>query len=283
MRHHLKQLEQAGLVELVDSRPVRGFVEKVYRAAARAVTFNVLLTPYREGEPVWIAMAGYDLALETLGQRLAQKGPSYLLILAVDSLEALVGLRQGSAQLAGCHLYDPASGQYNLTFVRHFFPDRRMALVTLASREMGLMVAPDAPYHPRRLEELLRQGVVFINQRPGSATRLWLDRQLQRLSIHTAAIQGYADEAATQAEAAQAIAHGIATAGLGQHALARQHGLDFVPLFIDRYDLVLPETALGDELYAPLFTELNSDGYLDAVDTLGGYDTSPTGSVTRVG
>jgi putative molybdopterin biosynthesis protein len=279
VRHHLKQLENAGLVELIETRVVRGFVEKYYRARARAFLFQEIVLPANSDREYVAIIGSHDLALESLAQRLRSKnqGNLELLVLPIGSLEGLVALRQGIAQIAGCHLLDPESGEYNLPYVRHIFPDREMSLITLAHRQQGLIVQPGNPRRIRSLQDLAQPGVVFINRNRGSGTRLWLDRQLQQLSIPPQSIQGNNREVRTHTAVAEAIVQGRADAGLGLQAAARQHKLDFVPLFQERFDLVLPQEQLETQRLKPMLDFLQSAELRKIVQGLGGYDTQHTG------
>ncbi len=278
VRHHLKLLEQAGLIELVETRPLHGFVEKYYRAAAQAFMLTAIVLPaWPEGETL-VALVSHDLALDLLARRVEQAHAGLkLLALPVGSLDGLVALREGLAQLAGCHLLDADSGQYNLPYIRHFFPDRSMAVLTLAYRQQGLLLAPGNPLGIRGLPDLARPDVLLINRNRGSGTRLWLDRQLRLLGLPPEAVHGYEHEVRTHTAVAEAVAQGQASAGIGLLAAARQHGLDFIPLFQERYDLVLPEGDLSSPRLQPLFELLNSGEYRQSVAALSGYETAHTG------
>ena len=280
VRHHLKQLERAGLIELTETRMVRGFVEKYYRATARAFIFNEIILPQNPvpGKESIVLLGSHDIALGLLTERLQNyKGSAEILALAVGSLEGLVALRQGIGQIAGCHLLDIESGEYNLPYVRHFFPDRPVVLVTLAHREQGLLVVPGNPHRIRGLEDLARPDLILINRNPGSGTRLWLDRQLTRSGISYQQVRGYIQETRTHTGVAQAILQGKADVGLGIQAAASQFGLDFIPLFQERYDLVIPREQVESQRLQPLLNHLQSGEFRRAMDGLGGYDTAHTG------
>jgi putative molybdopterin biosynthesis protein len=280
VRHHLKQLERAGLIELTETRMVRGFVEKYYRATARAFIFNEIILPQNPvpGKESIVLLGSHDIALGLLTERLQNyKGSAEILALAVGSLEGLVALRQGTGQIAGCHLLDIESGEYNLPYVRHFFPDRPVVLVTLAHREQGLLVVPGNPHRIRGLEDLARPDLILINRNPGSGTRLWLDRQLTRSGISYQQVRGYIQETRTHTGVAQAILQGKADVGLGIQAAASQFGLDFIPLFQERYDLVIPREQVESQRLQPLLNHLQSGEFRRAMDGLGGYDTAHTG------
>lgn len=279
VRHHLKLLERAGLVELVEQRVVRGFTEKYYRARARAFALQQLVLPVSPESGALVILGSHDLALEALAQEMRQINSSSLPVftLAVGSLEGLIGLRQGLAQIAACHLLDAESGEYNLPYVRHLFPDRKVTLVTLTHREQGLLLAPGNPRRIRQLEDLARPDVRMINRNRGSGTRLWLDQQLSRLSISTQALRGYEREVRTHTAVAEAIRTGKADVGLGAEAAARQSGLDFIPLFQERFDLVVPRERIHEPRLRVLFDLLSSLHFRSLVEDLGGYQTSHTG------
>jgi putative molybdopterin biosynthesis protein len=279
IRHHLKQLEQAGLVEMTTEQVSGGFVEKYYRAKARAYIFQEIILPDFASQDTLVLMGSHDLALDLLARRLQEDDRLNILTLPVGSLEGLMALRQGFTHLTGCHLLDSQSLEYNLPYVRHFFPDRQVSLVTLAERRQGLLVKEGNSKQIRDLADLARKGVTLINRNRGSGTRLWLDRQLGLLGIPGAQVRGYRIEARTHIEVAEAILLGRADAGIGLEAAARQFGLDFVPLYQERFDLVLPEEELHEETFQPLLDYLQSAEFRGAVERLGGYDTTQTGNL----
>jgi putative molybdopterin biosynthesis protein len=284
VRHHLKQLEAADLVEMVDTRVVRGFTEKYYRARASAFLLQDLILP-DDPEREYLAVLGsHDLALEALAERLRQraKGRMELLVLPVGSLDGLIALRQGNAQLAGCHLLDAESGEYNLPYVRHLLPDRQVSLLTLAHRQQGLILPAGNPLGIGGLDDLARPGLVWVNRNRGSGTRLWLDRQLGELRIAPCDLQGYQREVRTHTAVAEAVRRGKADAGLGLQAAARQFDLDFIPLFEERFDLAIAGEASDNRRLRPLLDDLQSAEFRRLVESLGGYATAHTGDQMTV-
>lgn len=273
VRHHLKKLEAAGLVEIAEVRVTAGVTEKFYRAKASALLLQQMILPESRGRPVVILSGSHDLAVELLARALTPH--LNLLTLPVGSLDGLVALRQGLCHLTGAHLFDAATGEYNTSFVRHFFPDRVTWLITLAHREQGLMLAPGNPKALRGLADLTRPDVTFINRQRGSGTRLWLDLELTRLGIPVDQIRGYQREVRTHTECAQSIHLGLADTALGLHAAARQQGLDFIPFFYERYDLILPEEQV--EALHPVLDTLQTGAFRRDVENLTGYDTAHTG------
>jgi molybdate-binding protein/DNA-binding CsgD family transcriptional regulator len=274
VRYHLKQLEKIGLVELAYTRPERGYVEKYYRATARAFFFQGAVLPwyFHSDRESLVFLGSHDLALEMLVKEQEQ-----VLAFPVGSLEGLVALRQGNAHLAGCHLLDAPSGEFNLPFVRHFFPDREITLITLAYREQGLLVAPDNPHHVHKLEDLAHKDVTTVLRNPGSGTRVWFDRQISRLGLSPQVLRRTANEAQTHTAVAKAVQDGTADAGIALRAAAIEAGLDFIPLFQERYDLIIPNDNLENPDLVFLLEKLHSGKFRKQMQTLEGYETSHTG------
>lgn len=285
VRHHLKLLEGEGFVELVSTRIVRGFVEKYYQATSHAFLLNSLIlpqNPYPKTDTI-VALGSHDLALERLADQFNQDHGSEIrfISLPVGSLDGLDALRQGLCQMAGCHLLDAESGEYNLPYVRHFFPERSMRLITLAYRQQGLIVPPGNPLNLRGLEDLARDDVQFINRAAGSGTRIWLDQQLHRLGIPASRVHGYDREAYTHTQVAAAVAQGKASAGIGLQAAARQFNLGFIPLFQERYDLVIPQEGMQNPSIMRLIDSFLSREYRRLIEGLGGYDITHYGEEKR--
>jgi molybdate-binding protein len=277
VRHHVKTLEQAGLVELAETRKVGNYTEKYYRATARALTVGMMVLPQPTERGLIVIVGSDDLALALLGDTLHDdpSGPD-VFRLAMGSLEGLIALRQGLGNVAGCHLLDPESGEFNLPHARHLFPGRSLALVTLAHREQGLIVAPGNPLRLTGLSDLAGGGATIVNRNSGSGTRVWIDRLLSSEGVPHEALRGYDDEVSTHGEVAAAVAEGRADAGIGILAAARRLDLGFVPLFEERYDLVVPAETRDSDLLRPLFERLTTRDFKRDVERLGGYRTTHT-------
>ncbi len=227
-----------------------------------------------------LAIGSHDVALDLMAQYLAPR--RRLASAHVGSLGGLVALRRGEAHLAGAHLLDPESGDYNIGYVRRYLPGQRVALVTLTFRQQGLIVAPGNPKGLQGLEDLARDDVRFVNRQRGAGTRILLDYHLQRLGLRAEDIDGYTQEEYTHLAVAAAVASGRADVGLGIAAAAQALGLDFIPLFTERYDLVVPETHYHSELLQPVWELLADDAFRAAVAALPGYDPAPMGQVRWV-
>ena len=271
VRHHVLLLESARLVEVGEVRKTGRVTEKFYRARADALLLQEIILP-NTGKPTIIFSGSHDLAMEGIAEHLQKQ--LLLLNLPVGSLDGLVNLRQGLCQVAGSHLLDE-SGEYNTPFIRYLFPDRVVEIVTLAHRTQGLMLASGNPKDVKRLADLTQPGVRFVNRNPGSGTRLWLDTRLRKEDIPAGTINGYESVVNTHSEAAALIQTGKADAALGLQAAAFWHGLEFIPLFEERYDLVLqPEQ---EKALSPLLDYIQTNRFRKALTSLTGYNTAHSG------
>jgi putative molybdopterin biosynthesis protein len=271
IRHHMLALESVELVEMAEIRKTGKVTEKYYRAKAGAFLLQEIVLP-KSRKPAVIFSGSHDLALEGIADHLSKRVT--LLSLPVGSLDGLVNLRQGLCQITGSHLLDD-SGEYNTPFVRHLFPDREVEIITLAYRTQGLLLASGNPKGIKKITDLARPNIKIINRNAGSGTRLWLDRELKKLGIPTDKVKGYENVVKTHSEAAALIEAGKADAALGLQAAAHQHGLDFIPLFEERYDLVLPRE--NEETLTPLFDYLQTAAFRNELSALTGYNPNHSG------
>lgn len=237
-----------------------------------------LLRHQREIDDTIVAIGSHDLTLDLLSSEIRRANPGITLSSSnVGSLGGLLALRRGEAHLAGSHLLDEETGEYNVSHIRQVLAGREVALVNLVHRVQGLMVAPGNPRGVRGLEDLLRDDVSFVNRQRGSGTRVLLDYELRRTGLSPDRIEGYRREEFTHTAVAAAVASGTADTGLGILAAARALGLEFVPLLKERYDLVIPREHYDSPLLRPLLETVRGDRFRSGVEALGGYDTSEMG------
>lgn len=237
-----------------------------------------LMRPLSDLDQTLFCIGSHDVILDLLAQFLAERGRR-LVSANVGSQGGLVALRRGEAHLAGSHLLDPATGEYNLAAIRRYLPGLPLQVLALVRREQGLMIPRGNPKAIASLQDLLRPDLTFINRQRGAGTRVLLDYQFEKLGISAEAVRGYADEEYTHLGVAAAVAGGRADCGMGIPAAAQALGLDFVPLYHERYDLVIPKIHAESELLAPLFDLLKLQSFQNAVAALPGYDTGVMGTL----
>lgn len=237
-----------------------------------------LYRPLAEIEQTILAIGSHDIALDLMSQYLAAYGRRLASVNA-GSQAGLVALRRGEAHLAGSHLLDPETGEYNIRYIKQYLPGIPVRLIALVGRQQGLLVRKGNPKKINSLSHLTQEDVRFVNRQRGAGTRVLLDYHLDQLGIDRSQVQGYDQEEFTHLAVAAAVASGRADCGLGIKAAAQALDLDFVPLYQERYDLVIPKEHAESPQLAPLFEVLNAPSFRQAVAKLPGYDIQPMGTI----
>lgn len=228
-----------------------------------------------------IAVAGCDPAIFLAGEHLRRhKDQTTVVGWPMGSTAALQALQRGEVHVAGVHLFDPATGQSNLPFLRKALRGSGYEVVTFATWEEGFLVRPGNPKSIRTAADLAEPMVMLINREEGSGARLLLDQRLHAEGVQPGQVQGYDRLASSHFDVARAIAEHRADVGVGIRSAAQQFDLDFIPLQAARYDLVVPKPYLKSHpTLAHLFETLASKMFRNEIEALGGYDTSETGKV----
>jgi len=247
---------------------------------AGETTLVELLVPRAEAELTLVHVGSHDLALDVAGDLLRHRHSGRSLASAnVGSLGGLYALARGECHLAGTHLLDPASGSYNVPYLRRACPHRAVALVRLCEREQGFTVARGNPKGIRAFEDLARPDVTLVNRQRGAGTRVLLDARLAERGLDASAIRGYEREEYTHMAAAVAVASGVADCALTIRAAAQALGLDFVPLEVEPYELAVPLEDLESPGIAALRETIASAEFRRAAEALGGYSAAGSGDV----
>ncbi|UCF60872.1 MAG: molybdopterin biosynthesis protein [Anaerolineaceae bacterium] len=225
-----------------------------------------------------LVLGSHDLTIDLIAQYLSQRG-SRLSSANLGSLGGLVALSRGEAHVAGSHLLDPESGEYNLPYIDKYLPGIPVVVIGYVTREQGLIVPPGNPKSLKDLSDLVKDGLTFVNRQKGAGTRILLDYHLEELGIDRDSIIGYGREEYTHLSVAAAVSSGAVDCGLGIRAAADALKLDFIPLYNERFDLVIPRAHYESPKLEPLVELLQEPGFQNAVNTIAGYDTAPMGEI----
>jgi putative molybdopterin biosynthesis protein len=199
----------------------------------------------------------------------------------VGSLSGLMAIKKGRAHLAGAHLFDPETGIYNLTYIDRYLKNIPVKVVNLVIRHQGLIVPKGNPKKIKGIEDLISPDIVFVNRQRGAGTRILFDYKLSQLGINSSQIKGYNCEEVSHMAVAVDVLSKRADAGMGIYAAAKALDLDFIPIAIEEYDLVIPEGFWKTKKIQTILQLINSDKFKQTVERMGGYKTSKTGMVKR--
>ncbi|MBW2505514.1 MAG: molybdopterin biosynthesis protein [Deltaproteobacteria bacterium] len=240
-----------------------------------------LLRDENEIENTLVFIGSHDNILDVLANLLHRQRPVCRLSSAhVGSMGGIMAIRRGEAHLAGTHLLDEKTGEYNITFIKKYLSGTPLQLINLTYREQGLLIPKGNPLGINGFNDLVRKEVRFINRQRGAGTRLLTDMHLNRLSISPDQVNGYDREEYTHMNVASAIASSNADTGLAIRAAAVALGLDFIPVAEERYDLILPKIFLQDSKVLALLQVIKEDKeFRLIVEGLGGYNLRDCGRI----
>ncbi len=222
----------------------------------------------------------HDPVIDLLREFLQHSMPPVTLSVSfTGSMEGLIALFKRQADMAGIHLWDDKTEDYNLPFVRYMLPGEPATVINLVQRIQGWLVAPGNPLQLGTWNDIAKPGLRFINRQKGSGTRMRVDDFLRKARISPASVTGYDREETTHFGVACRVANGEADAGIGVQSAAATFGLDFIPLFHERYDIACLQETTRTPQYQQLVSVLKSAPFHHAVHCQAGYDTSLTGKI----
>ena len=262
-------------------RLVREWIEASSREALKPRQAEPKVPPV---EPHHLIIAGSDdLLLQILLREFNRRHPALLATSAsLGSVAGIEAVKERRAHVAGIHLLDPDSGEYNRPQVVAAFPDKRAFLVTLAHRQEGLILPRGNPRRVSKFADVVRLRLRLANREAGSGVRVLLDHLLGDHKLGKRGLPGYETELSTHLEVATAVAEGRADVGLGVLGPARALGLEFVPLTSERYDLLSTDEAFYRKPTQAFFEMIKSDWLRQLIAKMPGYDARETGMLTVI-
>jgi putative molybdopterin biosynthesis protein len=239
-----------------------------------------LLVDEQEIERAVVIIGSHDITLDILSDEIRRRGDDLRISSGnVGSLGGLIALRKGASHLAGSHLLDVETGEYNISYIQRYLKGLKVSVFHLVLREQGLILPKGNPKGIRSIQDLARNDVSFVNRQAGSGTRVLLDYRLRLASMDPETIRGYGHEEFTHMAVAVDVLSGVADCGLGIYAAAKALDLDFVPVVEEQYDLVVPSPMLDHSGVQLVLKTIASDSFRERVRTLGGYDPSKSGQL----
>lgn len=217
-----------------------------------------------------VVIGSHCIGLDILLECIRKTSPGFQTkTINVGSIGGLNAIKRGEADVAGIHLLDERSGEYNLPYLERYGLSNEAVMVKGYVRQQGLVVAKGNPKGLRGIEDLLASNITFMNRNHGSGTRILFDLCLKRLADEQNAtteelasrIRGYESEAKSHTAVAMAVLHGKVDAGLAIKTVALMHGLDFIPIAEEHYDFLVLRRRLEKQAVRKLLDALRSDEF----------------------
>jgi len=248
--------------------------------AGERVQVELLREP-SEIESTLVVIGSHDNILDLIANQLHKNRPSVRLSSAhVGSMGGIMAIRRGEAHIAGCHLLDEQTGEYNVSFIQRLLTGKALKLVNLCYREQGFIVKKTNPKCITSFRDIADHGLTFINRQGGAGTRLLTDKILKEEGVQPTSLYGYDHEEYTHMSVAAAVASGSVDAGMGIRAAAVALDLDFVAVAEERYDLIIPTDFYEDDKITSLLKLIGDDiDFHKRITALGGYDLRDCGSI----
>ena len=247
--------------------------------AGAEVTVRLLCSQEKLKNTV-VVIGSHDPLLDELGDMLhAADNDVFMSSSHVGSMGGIMAIRRGEAHAAGCHLLDTQTGEYNLAFMRKYFPKGGVKLIRCVGRQQGMMVAKGNPLNIQKFSDISKAGVRYVNRQKGSGTRILTDFLSNQENLDTSAIYGYDREELTHTSVAAQIASGSADAGMGIYSAAMLYDLDFIPICIEEYDLIISDQVWDTPQVQQLIATMKSDAFRERILALGGYTLDNPGQI----
>ncbi len=227
-----------------------------------------------------LAAGSHDLLIDLLATALKERNPRLSLSSAhLGSMGGINAVGRGQAHLAGVHLFDPETGDYNRTYIEKMIPGEKTHLVNLAYRMQGWIVPPGNPDGLETVEQLVESGLSFVNRQKGAGTRMLFDHLLKEAGLTANQVYGYEREEYTHLNVAAAVAAGTARAGLGILPAAKAFDLDFIPVVEERYDLLLSDSFYHSKEAGELLATIIDPQFKEQAEAMGGYSLRDAGKL----
>lgn len=227
-----------------------------------------------------VIISGQDISLDLLAGAIEKSGNGYRPLRSyTGSLNSLIDMYRGEADIVSTHLFDADTGTYNIPYIKRILTGHSYIVINLLSRKAGLYVQKNNPKRIFSWADFSKPDIKMVNREIGSGARVLLDEMLRVENITGRTINGYDNVELNHITVAGKVASGTADIGVGIEKAATLVGVDFIPLIQERYDLVLFKTSENDVLRNTILSTLQSKAFQNEIHAISGYDLSLTGSI----
>lgn len=235
-----------------------------------------LLKPIEGIEDVLVSIGSHDLVMDVISDM------TKLTSGHVGSMGGILSMKRDECHIAPIHLLDSETGEYNISYVKKYFPNKKMAIIKGVKRLQGFIVKKGNPQGIMNFKDLIKDDIIFVNRQRGAGTRILLDYNLEKLNINSDEIKGYNREMTTHMAVSVAVKTGSASCGFGIYSAAKALDLDFIEVGYEDYDFLVDYEELESEKIKKFLNILTSNEFKNKVEHLGGYKFENTGEIIIV-
>jgi excisionase family DNA binding protein len=222
-------------------------------------------------EPVPSVLAGSQ---DPLLDWAVRESGSELAVLCHGSGDGVRRLLEAKAMVAGLHLIDPVTGDSNRPQAIGLGGMRDLVIVRWAIRRQGLLFPRGNPKGIRSMQDLGRGNLRVAYRQPEAGADSLFRWLLARCGLDRESLQFSPHASLTEDDLALTVRAGEADVGLAVEAAARRHGLEFLPLHEEPFDLAMRRRSYFEPAIQRLLSFARSARFEERARAMGGYDVS---------
>ncbi|WP_318506693.1 substrate-binding domain-containing protein [Bacillus sp. T3] len=231
-----------------------------------------LLKPLEEIKNALLFSGSHDLTIDLLSSHLKKQRTDMKIVSShIGSMAGLMAIRKGEAHVAGIHLLDPETKQYNISYVKRILAGHDVVLYPFLKRTQGWMLPQGNPDGVENVSDVALKKIQFVNRQKGAGTRILFDLLLEEAAVSPDDIVGYDREMFSHLAVAAEVKGVESAAGLGIYPAAKAMGLDFIPVADESYQLLMTRRFFESEQGRWLLSVIQSESFRNEVEKIGGY------------
>lgn len=231
-----------------------------------------LYRPVEEIQSAIVFNGSHDLTIDILSSHLRKAHKKAKIISShVGSMAGIMAIRKGEAHIAGIHLLDPDTREYNRSYIKKYLQDQEVVLYPFLKRKQGWLLPKDNPLEIHGVSDIVEKKALFINRQKGAGTRILFDLLLKEHQLEPEQIIGYEREMFSHLSVAAEVKGNSNAVGLGIYSAAKAMGLDFLPVADEDYDLLMTRAFYESEQGQQLIQIIQSKEFKKRVESIGGY------------
>lgn len=231
-----------------------------------------LLRPLEEIKNAIVFSGSHDMTIDLLSSQLKRERTDMKIVSShVGSMAGVMAIRKGEAHVAGIHLLDPETKEYNVSYVKKLLGGQEVVLYPFLKRTQGWIVPQGNPLGVKGVTDLAESQADYANRQKGAGTRILFDLLLKEQGLSPEQINGYDREMFSHLSVAAEVKGNERAVGLGIYPAAKAMNLEFLPVADESYDLLMTKAFFESEQGRWLQAVIQSEAFKAEVDKIGGY------------